>query len=47
MKNLIAVILLIASTNILASTTYYSDGSYAINSGNTTYFSDGSYAMTY
>jgi hypothetical protein len=44
MNKLLLISMLFVTTNIFASTTYYSDGSYSNNIGNTTWFSDGSYA---
>ena len=43
-KLLVIAILMCLNSMSFASTTYFSDGTYATTNGNSTYYSDGSYS---
>lgn len=44
MKNLILMLSILVSMNVMADTTWYSDGSWSQSNGNTTWNSDGSWS---
>ncbi len=46
MRKILIICLAIISINSFASTTYFSDGTFAVHEGDMTYYSDGSRAIT-